>query len=182
MRRRFIRSRQRRGANSGSVAIEFALIAPVFFLLLFAMLETALALFASMTLENGMKVVSRLIRTGQVQAQNMTQQQFRTALCNQIDFVLSCDPARLFVDVRAFGNFANSTFQPPIDANGNLNPNLNSYQVGGSSQNSGQNSIILVRVFYTWPLYTPLLGQFYANMQNNTRLLSASAAFRNEPF
>jgi Flp pilus assembly protein TadG len=168
-------------STSGSVAVEFALIAPIFFLLLFAIIETTLALFAGMTLENGMKTVARMIRTGQVQAQNMTQAQFRQQLCNQINIVLSCDVQKLYIDVRAFGNFANSQFPAPIDANGNLNPNLNSYQVGNSSQVGG-NDIILVRALYTWPMFTPLLGQYYANMQNNTRLLTASAAFRNEPF
>jgi Flp pilus assembly protein TadG len=182
MRRRFIRSRGRRGASSGSVAVEFALIAPIFFLLLFGIIETTLALFASMTLENGMKTVARLIRTGQVQGQNMSQAQFRQVLCDQIDVVLSCDPARLYIDVRSFANFASLAFPAPINAQGNLNANLNSYQIGASSQNTAANSIVLVRAFYTWPMFTPLLGQFYANMQNNTRLLTASAAFRNEPF
>jgi len=169
-------------STSGSVAIEFALIAPVFLLLLFGMLETALATFADMVLENGMKTVARLVRTGQAQGQNMTQQQFRTALCNQVSVVLSCDQTRLYVDVRAFTNFAGSSFPQPIDANGNINPNLNSYQLGTTSQNANGTSIVLVRAFYAWPMFTPMLGQIYANMANNTRLLTASAAFRNEPF
>jgi Flp pilus assembly protein TadG len=129
----------------------------------FGIIETTLALFASMTLENGMKTVARLIRTGQVQGQNLSQAQFRQVLCNQIDIVLSCDPARLFIDVRSFANFANSAFPQLIDAQGNLDANLNSYQIGASSQNVG-NSIVLVRAFYTWPMFTPLLGQFYAKI------------------
>ena len=53
--------------NSGSAAVEFALIAPVFFLLLFAIFETGMLFFADMTLENGVAVTARLIRTGQAQ-------------------------------------------------------------------------------------------------------------------
>ena len=163
-------------------AVEFALIAPVFFLLLFGILETGLAVFASMVLENGVKTVARLIRTGQAASANMTQAQFRQALCNQINLVLSCDASVFYVDVRAFSSFGASGFPAPIDSNGNLNPNLNSYQMGVSSQIASANDIVLVRAFYTWQMFTPLLGRFYANMNNNTRLLSASAAFRNEPY
>jgi len=169
-------------AKSGMAAVEFALIAPVFLLLLFAILETSLALFANMMLENGMKSVARLIRTGQVQGSNMTQAQFRQALCNQVNIVLSCDANKLYIDVRAYSSFAGSSFPPPIDANGNLNPNLNTWQPGTSSQLTNNNAIVLVRAFYTWQMFTPLIGHYYANMANNTRLLTASAAFRNEPF
>src|ERR1700730_11975140 len=101
MRRRLLQQWRKR-RNSGSVAIEFALIAPVFFLLLFGILETTLALFASMILENGMKQTARLIRTGQAQTSSMTQDQFRTALCDQVNLVLSCDASRLYIDIRSF--------------------------------------------------------------------------------
>lgn len=182
MMRKLTKKSGKRG-TSGSVAIEFALISPIFFLLFFGILETALATFANMILENGMKTVARLVRTGQAQNQALTQTQFRQALCDQVSIVLSCDQTRLYVDVRAFSNFAGSGFPPPVDAQGNLIAgNVSTFQPGQSSQLSTQNSIILVRAFYTWPMFTPLLGQFYANMPNNTRLLTASAAFRNEPF
>src|SRR5262245_51986200 len=110
----------RKRSTSGSVAIEFALIAPIFFLLFFGILETALATFGNMILENGMKTVARLVRTGQAQNQSLTQTQFRQALCNQVSIVLSCDQTRLYIDVRAFSNFAGSGFPPPLDAQGNL--------------------------------------------------------------
>ena len=181
MRRMRIPSLGKRG-QSGMVAVEFALIAPIFFLMLFAILETGLALFASMLLENGVKTTARMIRTGQAVSANMTQAQFRQALCDQINLVLSCDASKLYVDVRAFNSFAGSGFPPPIDANGNINPNLNSYQLGASSQISNATDVVLVRAFYTWQMFTPLVGKFYANMNNNTRLLTASAAFRNEPY
>jgi hypothetical protein len=39
-----------------------------------------------------------------------------------------------------------------------------------------------MRAFYTWQLFTPLFGNYFANMANNQRLLSASVAFKNEPY
>jgi Flp pilus assembly protein TadG len=179
---RIRRPRLGKRGNSGSAAVEFAMIAPTFFLMFFAIFETGMVFLADMTLANAVTVTGRLIRTGQAQNQNMTQDQFRTQVCNQINFLLSCDGNRLFIDVRSFANFGGAGYPPPLDANGNLDPNLNSYQPGGSSQVPGQNAIVLVRVFYTWQLLTPIFGNYFANMANNTRLISYSLAFKNEPF
>ena len=178
---RKVRRSGRRG-NSGSAAIEFALIAPLFFLLLFAIFETGMLFFADMTLENGVATTARLIRTGQAQSSAMTQAQFRTALCGQISFLLSCSSSQLFIDVRSFTNFGGAGYPAAFSSPGVLNPALNSWQPGGSSQVVGQSPIVLVRVFYEWPLFTPLFGAYFSNMAGNVRLLSASRAFKNEPF
>jgi Flp pilus assembly protein TadG len=173
-----------RRENSGSAAIEFAMVAPIFLLLTFAILETSMVFFADMILDNAVMDTGRLIRTGQAQNQAMTQDQFRTAVCDQVKIMLSCDPAKLLVDVRSFTNFNNTNFQPALDANGNLNPNLNNYQPGGSSQIAGQNPIVSVRVLYKWQLYTPLFAQYFENMGHGSgiRLIGFSAAFKNEPY
>ena len=104
-----------------------------------------------MVLENGVAQTARQIRTGQAQNGNVTQAQFRTALCNQISFLLSCDASKLYIDVRDFASFGNAAYPPPLDANGNINPNLNSFQTGSSSNTAGaSDDIVLVRAFYTY--------------------------------
>ena len=170
----------RRG-QSGTAAIEFAMIAPIFFLLLFASLETGMAYFANMVLQNGVNETARLIRTGQAQSQNMTKDQFRTKMCDEVKVLLSCDSNKLYVDVRAFASFGGSNAPPPLDGNGNMSGGMDNYDLGGSSKNGG-NTIVLYRAFYKWKLYTPLFGEYFANMSGNIRLLSSAAAFRNEPF
>lgn len=169
-------------ATSGSAAVEFAMIAPVFLLLLFAIMEVALSFYADQILANAVIETGRLIRTGQAQQQNMSASQFRTALCNKINYLLSCDSSKLYVDVRSFSSFGTAAYPQALDAAGNLNPSLNSYQPGGSSDTAGVNTIVLIRAFYKWKLLTPMVSAHFANMSGSTRLLSASVAFRNEPY
>jgi hypothetical protein len=88
--------------------------------------------------------------------------------------LLQCD-ARLGIDVRVFDDFDDVNFPAAIDANGNMTGNFQ-YQTGGPSD------IILVRVFYSWPMLTPFFGEAMSNMNGGARLITASAAFRNEPF
>jgi Flp pilus assembly protein TadG len=160
----------------GTSAIEFALIAPVFFALLMAIVETGMVFFAASTLEHGMETAARMIRTGQVQASGMSQTAFRQVVCDNIDAFMSCDASKLHIDVRAFTTFAGSSYQDPLDDDGNLNANLDNFTPGSSCQ------VVLVRAFYEWRLFTPGFAQYYANMGNDKRLLSASVAFRNEPY
>jgi Flp pilus assembly protein TadG len=163
-----------RRAKAGSAAVEFAMLAIPFFLLLYAVIDTSLVYFASTTLENGVATAARQIRTGQAQSSNMTQQQFRTLICNQISMLLACD-ARLAIDVRKFTSFSNVNLPTAVDANGNLNGNYQ-FNMGVAGD------IIVVRAFYAWPVLTPNFGQSLVNMSGNSRLLTAAMAFKNEPF
>src|ERR1700722_14003273 len=69
----------------GSAAVEFALIAPLFFALLFAIIETAIMFFASQILETITQESARMVMTGQVQAASDTQAMFlNNVACAQI--------------------------------------------------------------------------------------------------
>jgi hypothetical protein len=57
------------------------------------------------------------------------------------------------------------TFVPP-----------NNYSPGGPSD------IVVVRVFYQWPIFVTGLGFNLSNLNGSKRLLTATAAFQNEPF
>jgi len=176
MRLRGLFQRLQSRRNSGTAMVEFSIIAPAFFLILFAIVETGMSFFANNVLENGALQVARLIRTGQAQNQSMTQSQIFTQLCNQVSVMLSCDTTKLQLDVRAYSSFASTAFANPITAQKTLDSTLNQYAPGGPC------SIVVVRAFYVWPLYTPMFSTYFSNLTNNNRLLTASFAFRNEPY
>ena len=172
--RRFAR-RWRLHARSGSAPIEFAFIAPIFLVLLMGTMEVGIMYFSQFVLQSATADAARLIRTGQVASGSMSQAQFRTYICNKISPVLGCD-ANLQIDVETYTNFSSATISNPLLANNTLNPALNNYSTGAAC------SVVVVRSFYTWSVATPLLTPFMVNMANNDHLLTATVAFRNEPF
>ena len=168
--RRFGRNRR------GSAAVEFALVAPVFFALLFAIIETAIVFFAGQVLETMTANASRLIMTGTEQntvAAALQKDDFKQKVCNQIPALFTC--GSISVDVQTVPTFSNVTFSSPIDANGIFTP-PNNYLPGGAG------SIVIVRVFYPWQLFVTGLGLNISNMAGSKRLLTATAVFQNEPY
>jgi Flp pilus assembly protein TadG len=169
--------------TKGAAGIEFAIIAPVFLLWISAIFEIGLIFFAQQTLLHGVNVTSRQVRTGQAHSENLSQSDFRADVCAQVGYILSCDADKLFLDVRSFSSFGGVGFPAPLDGDGNFdNVNMNQWNIGVSGSISGGSSIVLVRAFYVWPLFTPYVSYFFANMAGDYRLVSASVAFKNEPF
>ena len=169
-----IRALKARG-RSGSAAIEFAFVAPIFLVFLMGTMEAGIVLLGNFVLQNATNDAARQIRTGQVATNGTTQAQFRTLVCTGISPLLNCD-SNLQIDVQTFTNFGTASITNPITAGGTLDPSLTHWSPGTVC------SVVLVRTFYTWQIATPLLTPFLVNLSPDKRLLTAAAAFRNEPY
>jgi Flp pilus assembly protein TadG len=166
--RRFRRNRR------GSAAVEFALVAPVFFALLFAIIETGIVFFAGQVLETVTQDSARMIMTGQAQNASYSQSDFKTYVCGKVIVLFDCTNG-ISIDVQSYSAFSSVSSTNPIDGSKNFVP-PNNYSPGGPGD------IVVVRLFYQWPLIVTGLGYNIANLTGSKRLLTATAAFRNEPY
>ncbi|MEO0804631.1 MAG: TadE/TadG family type IV pilus assembly protein, partial [Cyanobacteria bacterium J06642_2] len=156
----------------GVAAVEFALIAIPFFFILMAIFEVAILFAVSTALENGISEASRAIRTGEFQNSGGSESTFRAAVCSELLGLLPCD-ANLYIDVRTFDSFGNSSDNSPIDPDTqDLNSDDFQFNPGGRDQ------VVVARVFYEWELLTPGLTAPLANLSGNKRLLRSTTAFR----
>jgi Flp pilus assembly protein TadG len=177
--RRFYRNRR------GSAAVEFAFVAPIFFALLFAIIETALVFFSSQVLETVTQNSARVVLTGQAQSGTVTacavggvatpctQATFKAYVCSQIPALFDCNS--LYVDVTSFSSFSSVTLPSHLDGACNFDGSM-SYNAG----NAGD--IVVVRLFYQWPLFVTGLGYNIGCGSTSKRWLVATAAFKNEPY
>ena len=164
--------RRFRHNQTGSAAVEFALCAPIFCALLFAILETGIMFFAGQYLETIAQDGARMILTGKAQTGGYSQAQFQTYICNQVVALFTC--GNIFVDVESYSSFQNVTINSQI-SNGSFVNNMQ-YNPGGPGD------VVVVRLFYKWPQIVTGLGYNITNLTGNFRLLSATVAFRNEPY
>ncbi|HEV7879521.1 TadE/TadG family type IV pilus assembly protein [Bradyrhizobium sp.] len=162
--RRFRRNRR------GSAAVEFALVAPAFFGLLFAIMETALVFFAGQVLETGVQDTSRLFYT----SQSPTEVVFKQALCDRVATLFAC--ANVCTEVRSYNAGSPITITDPIDSSGNFSGTC-TYQPP-----TDPTQTVVIRGFYQWPLVVTGLGYNIANIgrgtSNSKKLLAATIALR----
>ena len=167
--RRFGRNRK------GSAIVEFALVAPAFIALLFAIFESAIMFFASQILETVTQESARQIMTGQAQAAGYSATTFMTnVVCPQIPAVLSC--ANIGVDVESDPtSFANIAVPTPVTS-GAFDPTKLNFNMGASC------SDVTVTLYYQWQVFVLGFVPNIASLNGNKRLISATAVFRNEPY
>lgn len=174
--------RSKKNLERGSAAVEFALVATPFLMLLFGLFEIMMIFFVQTTLEAAVNEESRKIKTGQANVgAGMTAATFKANICARMMGLVDCN-GRLFVMVQ--NQPATGTLPSPLTT-----PSLLAsppYQ-----QNTAAGSIVVVRGFYMWPLMTPGISSALkntsatgpnGNLGASNRMLVATAAFRNEPF
>lgn len=165
--RRFGRNRR------GSAAVEFAIVAPIFFALIFAILETAMVFFAGQVLETAVQDSARSFYT----SQSLTESELRTAFCDRITTLMDCTSTTKYcLDVRKFAKGAAINLPTVVDAAGTYTCTV---QMPSSSE---VDMTVVVRAYYQWPLFVTGLGYNIANIERGTvrskRLLVAATAVR----
>jgi Flp pilus assembly protein TadG len=167
--------RRWRRDERGSAAIEFAVIAPVFFFLMFVIAETALVFIAEQVMDNAVFETARLIRTGQAQAANMTKTQFKTQVCNRVSVFINCSGSDFYLDVKSYPTFGDMVIDQPIDDD-------DEFEDSGTFAFGEANDIVVVRAYYQWPTNKIFGSLSLNNLSNGKRMIGSFAAFRNEPF
>ena len=177
-----VRKRRRlfRKSDDGAAAIEFAVVAPVFFMLTFGIFEVGLNYMADRMLSAGLEAASRKVKTGQVRASpTYGMAEFKTELCGEpIMFLFDC--TKLLVDVKTVASFEEDSY----DTNGDGSVDT----TGFGFAPGGRTTINVVRAFYEWPtvLNWTQFGQAHGYQidafDDNARVIFSSNAFMTEPF
>lgn len=180
--------------EKGAVAIEFAILAPLFFAIILAIIETSMTFFAQQVLESALQDTTRLIRTGQSQSGTpWNTAEFRKKLCGRSFGFFACSETeagtdRLWVKVTPINDFgaATATIERPIGNNCSLtssNPTVDcEWSVAEQFDDGSSSSVIVAQAFYKWPTLFNVPWFNLADQAGNNRLLSAVRVFKNEPF
>ncbi|MBB3352188.1 Flp pilus assembly protein TadG [Rhizobium sp. BK049] len=193
---RFSRFRAVARSRDGAAAIEFALLAIPYFLVIFAILETFIAFAAEELVSNAVDTMSRRMRTGQItynlgRTTDMSQTQFRQAFCNEISILISCStseaatPSKLYLDVQTFSSFsAIPTTIPKVssDRYADINTAAFKYTPGGAG------TINMLRAYYRWEIITDLVRPYITTIRPSDGsmptqyLIIATSVFQNEQY
>jgi Flp pilus assembly protein TadG len=153
-------------SSKGATAVEFALISPILFLLLFGILEFGRYFFVQLTIQYATREGTRLALVGgQLQDKNGNTMTRVASIIQTIqnNAAIAVDPNKLIISIY------------PVDPNsGYTDPN--NWQ---GTQNSGQGGDYMrVRTQYTFHFLIPLIEDF----TGGTQMIQAAALYRNEQF
>ena len=164
------------GARGGQAAVEMALVAMPFFMLLFGIIELSLIFLVSSSLENATAQAARTIRTGSFQnGGSPTAAALKTSICNAFGWMQADCTSNLYLDVRTFANFSSISAPQPVQ-NGTFNAAALTCNPGSPGD------IVVVRAYYQWPLIAPLMSQALQSLSGGITLITSTATFRNEPY
>lgn len=172
-------TRMRADARKGSAALEFAFVAPVFFVLLLGIFEGAIMFFSQEVLQNAVTTVGRGLRTGQAACFTMngatcvamTADDFKTQVCSRAGILLpGCTGAAgLAVSSTRFTGGFGGTAATAVTGTGN-------------GFTGGPCDVMVVSASYPWKVATPGITWFLVNSGADAHLLVSTLAFRNEPY
>ncbi len=152
------------GKTNGSTSLEFAFVAPVFFLLFVGIFEVGAILLIQNSLETTVLQVSRFGRTGDVVA-GETVEETASSLVQTYSFGL-VDPSDLVLTVTPYASFSQI-------------PALENAPDDGSQNFGTGDQVVLYTLSYRWNFFSVLIGRAMgvANID-----LKASTIIVNEPF
>jgi hypothetical protein len=115
-----------------------------------------------------------LILTGQAQTQGWTAAQFKQQVCNAITGIFNCQSG-IYIDVENYSSFAAANLGMPV-TDGNFDASAMGYNPGGPGD------IVVVRLYYQYPVYVNLAGFSLSNLNGGFNLLAATSVFKTEPY
>lgn len=179
-----------RKSRDGAAAIEFAILAIPYFLIIFAIIETFVAFMGEQLFVNAVDNMSRKLRTGQI-SKEVKEADFRKEFCDEISILISCSaeeiatPQKLYVDLRSFTTFALIPTTLPLKPVGQYY-DLDKSQMGFSP--GGPKTINMLRVYYRWQVVTDIIRPYLTKVRPadgsmpSHFLIVATDAFQNEDY
>lgn len=166
-------------SESGSAALEFAMVIFPFIYVMGCITETGVMLFTEYVIQSSVQDAARQIRTGGAQTAGLSAAAFKAKICSSVSILVNCS-SKVTVYVKPAGSFSSLKSTLPSALNvgpkPDGSPNPTSFDCGQASQPAA------VIATYDWTFSLPFMS-FLGNINGNAaRRLSGVAIFRNEPY
>jgi Flp pilus assembly protein TadG len=182
--------------REGAAALEFAILAVPFMMLIFATFETFFAFAGEQLMANAVETMARKVRTGEItfgqgKPTDVSEAEFRQLFCDEVSIISMCSqteattPEKLHLDVRQFASFADMPREVPkvtTDDYSDLDTSAFAFSPGGA------NSKNMLRAYYRWQIMTDLMRPYVTSIRPAGKpmptdfLIVQTAAFENEDY
>jgi Flp pilus assembly protein TadG len=160
-------------AEGGNTMIEFALLAPIFFMLISGLVEFVLYEYKAYALNHVVYEATRNLQTGEVQTSADMAKAFHDEACANADMMIDCESIQF--DVRTFDKISEITY-PPVTFDEDGKPTNFVFQPGGP------NKFSVVRASIHHQFITPFMDKLFHMGPDLPAIVNAYCIVKNEPF
>ena len=162
--------------ETGSPAVEFALVFPIFIAIVLATLQAASLFLVKAFFKSSAEAAARVVLTNQTQTLTVTQ--FQTEVCNQLTALFSCSQVTVELEPLPAGTTNLTSMLPQFNSSGTV---VSTPPVDVGAQAGASGTDMLLVIMYPWPVYGGPLGLNFANLGNGKMLMTSTQVFRIEP-
>lgn len=162
--------------EGGNVMIEFALLAPVFFMLVMGLVEFVLFQYRTYALNHVVYEAARNLQTGEVQTAGDAAAQataFREEVCAQAGPLINCE--EILFDVRAYDELSEVDY-PPVEFDEDGNPVNFVFEPGGA------NDYSVIRAAIHHEFVTPFMAELFGMGPDLPAIVNSFCIVKNEPW
>jgi Flp pilus assembly protein TadG len=146
--------------QSGATLVEMAIIAPVFMLVLVAIIELSMMFFATLTMQYAVREGARFAITGRANdGGTSTQQRYATVIAKIRD--------------NSLGMYERTNCMVSVNGKSYVSTGYSNAMFGGAGD------MVVLQLDCAWPVTTPLLSTFFTGGKNS---FAVGATMRNEYF
>ena len=160
-------------AEGGNVMIEFALLAPIFFMLIMGLVEFCLYQYKTYALNHIVYEATRNLQTGEVQGAEDMRERFDELCGESAGALMDCNEIEW--DVRNYDALNELEF-PPVEFDENGLPTNFIFDPGGPNQFS------VVRATIHHQFVTPFMDQLFQMGPDKPAIVNSFCIVRNEPW
>lgn len=173
--------------EEGTVAVEVAIIAPLLFAILFAVVELGILHVRMNVISDSVGEVSRIIKTGRefsVTGPTCANKVdcFVSQFCENVQAITKCKlgvnfsyEIKSYATLQDIGN-DNTPLLCPSDSGGGQPSTEPSFDMGNSA------SIVRIRICYELPVINPYFGMAFRTLSNGNIRYAKTEIFANEPY
>lgn len=160
-------------AEGGNVLVEFALLAPVFFMVVIGLVEYVLFQYKTYALNHVVYEAARNLQTGETFTAEDMEDSFREEVCLHASTMIDCGQIRF--DVRAYDTIAEVQYPEVVfDENGQ--------PVNFVFAPGGPNKYSVVRGAIEHTFVTPFMNELFGMGPDLPAIVNAFTIVKNEPW
>ncbi len=168
-----------RNDDSGATAVEFGILGPIFFVMIFSAIELGFVLTKVALLESAANEVAKQVYIGAAASGSVTKQDLEEQVCETMELVDSNCDGNLAIELTPIATYSSipAADAKCVDKGDPIKPTVDFIPGAG-------NNIVYMRICLTTNILTPGLGFGLSlpKTDNGKLQIISALAFSNEPF